>query len=243
MVEFTLPSEKFKQQVRESLKNHAPGWRTVRVSKNHRVYTSGERDGLIYFIESGQVKLLLPSYEGKECLVSIRTAGDIFGELCLSGQTVRLTTAVAMRESVLRQISARDFLANMKSSSMLEGLVQYLAVTVSEQQEVIAALATVNSEQRLARTLLHLGRIMGKNDSRTVRIEQRISHEELSAMVGTTRPRIGILLKKFRQMGLVGVNAERCLVIEEKKMRDYLERSSYAERAREESEQEAVPTA
>ena len=97
MVEFTLPSEKFKQQVRESLKNQGPGWRTVRVSKNHRIYTSGERDGMIYVIESGQVKLLLPSYEGKECLLSIRTAGDIFGELCLSGQTVRLETVVAMK--------------------------------------------------------------------------------------------------------------------------------------------------
>ena len=94
----------------------------------------------------------------------------------------------------------------------------------------IAALATVNSEQRLARTLLHLGRLLGSNDSRSMRIDQRISHEELSAMVGTTRPRIGILLKKFRQLGLVGVTAERCLVIEEKKMRDYLERVSFADR-------------
>ncbi len=240
MVDFTLPHDKFKVQVRESLRMQLPGWRTARIAKHDPIYTSGERDAMVYFIESGLVKLVLPSYEGRECLLSIRTAGDIFGELCLSGQPTRLETAVAMNDSVLKQITSRDFLANMKASSLLEGLVQYLAVRVSEQQEVIAAMATVNSEKRLARTLLHLGRVIGKNDSRSMRINQRISHEELSAMVGTTRPRVGILLKKFRQLGLIGVTPERGFVIEEKKIREYLSRDCFVQKENSGREQEPI---
>ncbi len=220
MFESTLPSDKFKQQVQDSLKNHAAGWRAVRYSRLQYIYTSGARDGMIYYIESGQVKLLLPSYEGKQCLASIRTAGDIFGELCLSGQPVRLETAVAMKESSLKKISARDFLASMKSDSMMEGL----AGRVSEQLEIIGSLTTSDSEHRLARTLLHLGRQLGTVDSRTVHIRQKISQEELSAMVGTTRTRIGIFLKKFRKLGLIGVTDEGYLVIEHEKMREYLMR-------------------
>jgi len=41
-------------------------------------------------------------------------------------------------------------------------------------------------------------------------------------MVGTTRPRIGIFLKKFRALGLIRLNEDRCLVIEEAKLEDYL---------------------
>ena len=34
---------------------------------------------------AGQIKLLLLSPEGKECLLAIHSGGDVFGELCLAG--------------------------------------------------------------------------------------------------------------------------------------------------------------
>jgi len=222
MVEFTRPCDKFKLQIRETLRKPSSGWYTARYSKSQYIYTTGHRDGMIYYIESGQVKLLLPSQEGKQCLAAIRPPGDIFGELCLSGQPVRLETAVAMKETILKKISAHDFIANIKGNSMLEDLVQYLASRVSEQWEIICALTTADSEHRLAKTLLYLGRLLGTPDSRTIRIQHRISHMELSAMVGTTRSRIGSFLKKFRQLGLVGMTAEGCLVIEQQRMQQYL---------------------
>jgi hypothetical protein len=40
---------------------------------------------MVYFIERGQIKLRMLSPEGKECLLAIHSAGDLFGELCLSG--------------------------------------------------------------------------------------------------------------------------------------------------------------
>jgi CRP/FNR family transcriptional regulator, cyclic AMP receptor protein len=222
MVEYTPPCDRFKLHIRESLRKPSFGWHTARYSKSQCIYTTGQRDGMIYYIESGQVKILLPSQEGKQCLAAIRPPGEIFGELCLSGQPMRLETAVAMKDTILKKISARDFMASIKCSSMLEDLVQYLATRVSEQWEIICALTTTDSEHRLAKTLLHLGKLLGTPESRSVRIEHKISHMELSAMVGTTRSRVGSFLKKFRQLGLVGMTAEGCLVIEQQKMRQYL---------------------
>ncbi len=49
-------------------------------------------------------------------------------------------------------------------------------------------------------------------------------------MVGTTRPRVGIFLKKFREFGLIEVSNEHCLVIEEKMLEDYIRRTSLGER-------------
>jgi CRP/FNR family transcriptional regulator, cyclic AMP receptor protein len=222
MVEFTPPADRFRQQILHCLQSPSNGWRVERVPRRQRIYTSGERNDSVYLLESGQVKLLLQSFEGKECLVSIRTVGDLFGEFCFTGHLARLESAVAMRDSIVRKISAREFLCYIKSTALMESFVQYLTLRISEHEEVIAAMATVNSEQRLAKTLLHLGRLLGEDDSRGKRIAQRISHEELSEMVGTTRPRVGILLKKFRQLGLIGVNSERFLYIQERKIREYL---------------------
>jgi CRP/FNR family cyclic AMP-dependent transcriptional regulator len=222
MVEFTLPCERFRQQLRNSLINQALGWRTLKYTRSQYIYTPGERDGMIYYIEKGQVKLQIPSPEGKQCLASIRTAGDIFGEPCLSGQSFRLEMAVAMSESTLKRISAREFIAYMKNNSMTDTLIQYLAGKVSEQLEVINALTTADGEHLLMKTLLYLGGLLGSGDSDAVCIRQRISHEELSSMIGSTRPRVGILLKKFRKLGLVRVTPEKFLVIDQEKMREFL---------------------
>ena len=54
---------------------------------------------------------------------------------------------------------------------------------IADQQQVIANLVTVDSEQRLAQTLLQLARTLGKKDPRSMRIELRISHEELSESI------------------------------------------------------------
>jgi hypothetical protein len=53
--------------------------------------------------------------------------------------------------------------------------MRYLAVRVADQQQVIANLVTVDSEQRLEQTLLQLARTMGTKDPRSIRIELKIS--------------------------------------------------------------------
>ncbi len=229
MTEQDSQVEQLKLRIKELFRKEQFNCRVIRLAKHEHVYTCGDHDPMVYFIESGQVKVLLLSPEGKECLLAIHTAGDILGELSLYSQCARVDTAVAMQDVVLKQIPSRTFINTLKRESMLEDLVQYLVVRVAEQQEVITSLLTANCEQRLGLTLLHLARRLGKNDPRSICIKQKISHEELAEMVGTTRPRIGIFLKKFREMGLLELSRERHFIIKEGSLREYLARIAFAE--------------
>jgi CRP/FNR family transcriptional regulator, cyclic AMP receptor protein len=222
MIQETPQSDLFKVQMRESLRLETMHSRAVTIAKNDNVYTCGDNDELVYFIESGQVKLLMLSPEGRECLLVIHTAGDIFGELCLSGLGARLETATAMEETVIKQVPSSKFFARLASDNLFPGFVQYLAVRIADQQQVIANLVTVDSEQRLGKTLLSLARTLGKKDPRSIRIEVKITHEELSEMVGTTRPRISVFMQRFRNLGLIETNENNFLVIKEKRLTDYL---------------------
>ena len=178
----TPQTDEFKQQLGESLRQETLNYCVVKIARHANVYTCGDRDEMVYFIESGQIKLLMLSSEGKECLLAIHNGGD----------------------------------------SLFEGFVRYLAVRIADQQQVIASLVTLDSEQRLGQTLLQLARTMGKKDPRRIRIELRISHEELSEMVGTTRPRISLFMQRFHNLGLIETNKEHFLIIKEKKLTDYL---------------------
>jgi CRP/FNR family transcriptional regulator, cyclic AMP receptor protein len=222
MIQETPQSERFKQQLSDSLRQETRGSRAIQIAKHDHVYTCGDRADTVYFIESGQVKLLMLSPEGKECLLAIHTAGDIFGELCLSGLGSRPETATAMEDTTLKQIPCSSFFARLRRDLLFEGFVQYLAARIADQQQVIANLAPADSEQRLGKTLLQLARKLGKQDPRSIRIEHKISHEELSEMVGTTRPRVSKFMRKFRILGLIETSAESFLIVKEKKLTDYL---------------------
>ena len=222
MIQQTPQIERFKQQLRDSLQHETRNTRAVKIAKHANVYNGGDQDEMVYFIESGQIKLLMLSSEGRECLLAIHTDGDIFGELCLSGLGARLETATAMKPTSLKQIPCSQLFALLSWDSLFEGFVQYLAVRIADQQHIIANLVTVDSEQRLGQTLLQLARTLGKKDPRSIRIELKISHEELSEMVGTTRPRISLFMQRFRTLGLIERNRKHFLIIKENKLTDYL---------------------
>jgi CRP/FNR family cyclic AMP-dependent transcriptional regulator len=222
MIQQTPQSDRFKQQLRDSLQRETLNVQPVKIKRHTNVYTCGDQDEMVYFIASGQIKLLMPSSEGKECILAIHSAGDVFGELCLSGLGARLETATAMKETSVKKIPCSQFLARLSGDSLFEGFVRYLAVRIADQQQIIANLVTVDSEQRLGQTLLQLARTMGKKDPRSIRIELKISHEELSEMVGTTRPRISLFMQRFHNLGLIERNADHFLVIKEKKLTAYL---------------------
>src|SRR6476661_6949223 len=120
MIQQTPEADKFKEQMRDSLRHETMNSRAVTIPRHSNVYTCGDQDELVYFIESGQVKLLMLSPEGKECLLAIHSVGDIFGELCLSGLGARQETATAMKATKLKQIPCEQFFTRLKRDSLFE---------------------------------------------------------------------------------------------------------------------------
>ena len=93
MIQQTPQSDRFKQQLRDSLQREMLNVHAVTIKRHTNVYTCGDQDEMVYFIASGQIKLLMVSSDGKECILAIHAAGDVFGELCLSGLGARVETA------------------------------------------------------------------------------------------------------------------------------------------------------
>ena len=223
LIQETPQVEEFKVKLRATMRRETLRERSIKFANRKHVYVAGDSDEIIYFIETGQVKLVMTSAQGKECLLAIHSNGDIFGELCLSGIGSRSETATTMRATTLKQLPCAHFFACLGRDGLYEGFIRYMAVRVADQQQVIANLVTVDSEQRLGQTLLQLARTMGKKDPRSIRIELRITHAELSEMVGTTRPRISLFMQRFHNLGLIETNREHFFVIKENKLSDYLE--------------------
>lgn len=140
-------ADRFKQQMRAALREETVNLPAITIAQNAHVYTCGDNDEMVYFIESGQIKLLMPSPAGRgECLLATHAAGDIFGESCLSGLGARRETATALVDTSLKQMPCLNFFARLKRDNLLEGFAQYLMGRLAIQQQLIANLVMAGGE-------------------------------------------------------------------------------------------------
>lgn len=193
----------------------------IALAKNDYAYSCGDTDQNIYFLESGRLKTVTFSRSGKECLLRICCPGEMFGEQGVGG-IVRAESTIAMQDSVMRRVPYSRFLSTISEEGLIGDFVAHLSHRLSEQQQAITNLVTVDSEQRLGTILLDLADKLGKGDPLRPRIEQRITHEELARMVGTTRSRIGFFLKSFRGNGLIDISQTSRLIVHRQRLATYL---------------------
>ncbi|MGZ8730178.1 MAG: Crp/Fnr family transcriptional regulator [Thermoanaerobaculia bacterium] len=194
----------------------------MRVDAQAPIYANGDEDESMYLIESGQVKLSMSSAAGKDCLLAVYTAGDVFGESCFTASTKRFETATAMQPTVVRRASRRDFLAAVERTRATEVLLAHLAKRIAERQTAVFDLVTMPSERRLAKVLLGVAEKLGTPEGAYLRLDQKISHEELSQIVGTTRPRITAFMQRFRERGLI-VTLGRAISVHRERTREFAE--------------------
>ncbi|MDQ0758949.1 Crp/Fnr family transcriptional regulator [Streptomyces canus] len=214
-------SDRLSQILQRIVKEEAWPTSQCTVRRNAHVYNCGDTGADLYLVESGRVKTVTNSLGGKKCLLSIYSTGDVFGELALLTNT-REETAAAMTPLVLRRIPVARFRAALAHDDLLEALLKLLTVRLAEQQQVITNLVTMDSERRLAATLLTLANKFGTRQPRGICIEERITQEELSGMVGTTRSRVGLFLKRFSEAGLIRRESGAYLVVDESNLMQYL---------------------
>ena len=135
-------------------------------------------------------------------VTAILGVGDLFGELCLAGYPLRMSTAVALTASSIRTIQKKEMLQMLrKQNKTSNSLVAYLVSSIKKYQDHVAELLTSSAEQRLARVLLRLAHL-DKNGPAVVEIPI-LSHQVLAEMVGTTRPRVNLFMNRFRKQGFI----------------------------------------
>lgn len=64
-------------------------------SKDQVVFSQGDPADAVFYIQSGKVKVTVVSEEGKEAVVALFGAAEFFGEGCLAGRTLCISTVAA----------------------------------------------------------------------------------------------------------------------------------------------------
>jgi CRP/FNR family transcriptional regulator, cyclic AMP receptor protein len=173
--------------------------------KDQIVYRQGDPADSVFYIRNGKVKATVVSEQGKEAVVALLGADDFFGEGCLAGQPLRLSTASAMMQCVIVRIAKADITRVIhEEPAFAELFISHLLARNSRVEEDLVDQLFNSSEKRLARTLLLLANF-GK-EGRPEPVIAKISQETLAEIIGTTRSRVSFFMNKFRELGLIDYN-------------------------------------
>lgn len=173
--------------------------------KDQTVFAQGEAADAVFYIQKGKVKLTVVSEQGKEAVVGILEPGQFFGEGCLNGHPLRISTTAAMEECVITSITKAAMIATLhKEPQFSELFMAYLLTRNSRIEEDLIDQLFNSSEKRLARLLLLLANF-GKDGSPQP-IAANISQAMLAEMIGTTRSRVSFFMNKFRKLGFISYN-------------------------------------
>ena len=196
------------------LRGIGAGKSVVTVRKGSRIFSQGDQTDAIYFIDIGKVKISVVSTGGKEAVLVILGAHSFFGEGCLVGQPLRISTATTLEPTTLFRVEKRAMLLALANQPKLsEKFIASLLVRNISLEEDLCDQLFNHSEKRLARVLLKLARLRNHEALPDAGIPL-LSHETLAEMVGTTRSRITHFMNKFRKMGLIDYNGELVVRIE-----------------------------
>jgi CRP/FNR family transcriptional regulator, cyclic AMP receptor protein len=185
-------------------------WTGIRVeqrtyNRHASIYVQGDSAAAVMYIAEGDVRLSVVSHAGKEATIALLETGHFFGEGCLVGHPVRLSTATAMCPSVILALERHEMMRVLHERPAFADA--FLTHMINRNMRIEGDLVDqlFNSiEKRLARALLLLARYGDATE--THRTLPKVSQELLAEMVGTTRTRINFFMTKFRRLGFIEYN-------------------------------------
>jgi CRP-like cAMP-binding protein len=190
----------------KALLERVNGGRSVRsYQRKEAIFSQGDAADAVFYLQKGAVKLTVVSKQGKEAVVGIVGPDMFFGEGCLAGQHVRMSTATATENTVAIRLEKKGMIRLLHTDPKFSELftAYLLSRNIRFEEDLVDQLFN-SSEKRLARILLLLANFgkEGKHEP----VVPKISQEVLAGMIGTTRSRVSHFMNKFRKLGFIDYN-------------------------------------
>ncbi len=183
------------------------GKAVLKFAKNKVVYSQGDAADSVFYVQKGRIKVLVVSKQGKEAVVGIMAPGQFFGEGCLNGHPLRISTTMAMEDCLITSITKGAMLTALKSEPKFSELfMTYLLSRNSRIEEDLIDQLFNSSEKRLARLLLLLANFGKEGTPQPIVAD--VSQETLAEMIGTTRSRVSFFMNKLRKLGFISYNGK-----------------------------------
>lgn len=188
--------------------------RIRRFRRGETIFHQADPGDSLFIIESGAVKIVLPSPEGEEAaIIATLGRGDFFGELALLDGEYRSATAVAVEATEALVLRREPFEQLLDTDPALRrALLAGLAAELRRLTGHVEELHFLDLPGRLAIRLVRMAEEQQPGATGEVRLAWPFTQSELAAMIGGTRQTVNRLLADLHEQDLIRFERDQLVI-------------------------------
>ncbi|PTA47472.1 Crp/Fnr family transcriptional regulator [Micromonospora sp. RP3T] len=183
----------------------------VRFEPRAVLLRQGDTTQHVHVVLAGCVKIVRSERDGSSAMLTLRSAGDVVGDLAAVDLQPRSATVTALTTTVTRLLTGPQFRRFLTRPAFAAGFATYTVSRLRSSDAQRSALAVLPVRERLARALLQLERESRRADGQPV---IRLSQAEIAELVGASRNAVVAELTALRQAGIVVTGRREVTIVE-----------------------------
>jgi len=177
-----------------------------------QIISEGDEGDAVYFILSGKAKVTLYGEEGREIVLAVLGESEIFGELSIIDDRPRSANVETTSELKCFVIGKRAFLDYLSTHhKVYRRFFACLTGRLRGATRQIGGLALLDVCGRIAHTLIGMSKDGPADAVGEVSIE-RPTHEQIAALIGSSREVVSRALKKMSNEGYIRIEKDRIVL-------------------------------
>lgn len=206
-----------------ALESIAARCRPRRFARDDNIVMHQDGSTEVFFIFSGQVRVLLYSPAGKEISFRDLGPGDLFGELAAIDGQSRSATVIALEDTELAVLSSNDFWKILRQHPEVSAqLIKRLAHLIRFYSMRLYEFGTLGVEHRIHAELLRLGLEHGVKENTAV-IAPVPTHAVIASRISTRREAVAREMAALTRAGLLIREAKSLVISDIGKLRAMVE--------------------
>ena len=165
---------------------------------------------VLYVIKEGKVKISLISPDGQEISLVVFGKGECFGEFASLDGLPRSADAIAMEKVECYTLQRSDFhKAIMKNPKIAIQVMEVLSKRLRSTDQMVEDLIFLDVYGRVAKKLLELADTHGTKVENGIRIDVRLTQQELASMVGSSRESVNKVMGYFTDKNFISTDKHK----------------------------------
>ncbi len=174
------------------------------------IVNEGDEGNSLFVIQSGSVKTFLSDENGREVVLSTRSAGEYFGDMALFDDEPRSASVMTLepcKVMIISKAQLREVIS--EDAEIALSLLKGLAGRVRVLTENVRTLALLDVFGRLIKTLYSLA----KEKDGVLHIDQRLTQQDLASRIGASREMVSRIMHDLTEGGYIETKAKRITIL------------------------------
>ena len=178
-------------------------------AKNTILFSKGDQSDALYILCSGKAKAVIHDENGREIIIATFGEGEYFGEISFLDGEERSATVMTKEPTQALVIYRNDFKNILFSNpDAVFHLLKELLKKLRKATDQVENLAFMDIYKRIS----HLFDDLARPHDNEWLIEDKLTHQEIANMVGSSREMVSKILKQLQIGGYISIDKKQITI-------------------------------